>query len=140
VKTLTETSGYCRRAVQLALGRLKEMGYLDEKPAENPTGRVLVLLWRQGAQTPTPRAQAPYSQGLPRGANPVRSKERQVSEGRKGVSAPPSQIPETPLPASPRALEPRPTQAEKTETLRDWLEAVPVGSPLARLLAGRLKA
>ena len=68
VKTLAEALGLCRRTIQLALTRLKSCGYIAEKPASNPTGRVLVLLWKTGGAKPlTPGAQAPVLPGPPEG-------------------------------------------------------------------------
>jgi hypothetical protein len=138
VATLAEGLNLCRRTVQLALARLKSLGYVAEKPSENPTGRVLVLLWRTGGAKPVAPGAQPYSQGLPReGRKPVRPTQSQVLEGRKGVRSALTQTPEATLPASPRAMDPRPTPAERARTLGEWLDAVPKGSPLARMLAAR---
>jgi hypothetical protein len=50
VGTLMNDAGRGRRAVQMSLRRLKDAGWVGERAADNPTGRVLVLTWRDGAQ------------------------------------------------------------------------------------------
>lgn len=139
VGTLMKALGLSRRTIQLALARLKEHGYISEKPAKNPTGRVLILLWRTGgAISAAPRAQAPYSQGLPGGAIRRHPKESQAGEGKKAVRSALFQTPEPGPSPRIRVVEPPPTRAERAETMRNWLDALPPGSPSFRTMATRL--
>jgi hypothetical protein len=78
VKTLAADLGRCERTVQLALKRLREAGWIGSRPDPNPTGRVLILLWREARCAPP--AQRPYSQGLPR-ANAVAPESEKGREG-----------------------------------------------------------
>src|SRR4051812_14046471 len=48
VRTLAHDVGRSRRTVQLSLARLRAAGWIADRPDANPTGRVIVLLWRQG--------------------------------------------------------------------------------------------
>lgn len=50
VRSLMAEIGKSRRTVQMSLRRLKAAGWVAEEPADNATGRVLVLAWRRGAQ------------------------------------------------------------------------------------------
>ena len=99
VMTLAPALDVCRRTVQLALSCLKKCGYIDEKPATNPTGRVLILLWKTGGAKPvTPGAQAAYSQGLPRAQ--TRCARRKASLRKEGKRlAPLSSKPPNPTPS-----------------------------------------
>ncbi|HEU5117191.1 MAG TPA: helix-turn-helix domain-containing protein [Isosphaeraceae bacterium] len=139
VMTLAKALGLCRRTIQLSLTRLKTCGYIAEKSSTNPTGRVLILLWRTGgANAATPGAQRPYSQGLPPGRKPARPIESQSLERKKGSRSALFQTPEPEPIAALRPTEPRPTDAERAETLGEWLLAIPSDTPLARSLAARL--
>ncbi len=139
VMTLATALDVCRRTVQLALSCLKKCGYIDEKPATNPTGRVLILLWKTGGAKPVAPGRKPRTpRASPGRKNSVRPKESQSSEGRKASRSALFKTPEPdPIPP-PRPVEPRPTQAEKADALRDWLASVSPGSPLARSLTARL--
>jgi DNA-binding transcriptional MocR family regulator len=64
VGTLAADLARCERTVQYALKRLADAGWITSRPDPNPTGRVLVLAWREPRCTPP--VQRPYSQGLPR--------------------------------------------------------------------------
>jgi len=64
VATLAENLGRCPRTVRYSLRRLTDTGWIESRPDPNPTGRVIVLLWRVKAVTP--RANLPYTQGNPR--------------------------------------------------------------------------
>jgi hypothetical protein len=52
VKTLADDLGKCERTVQYALRRLADAGWITQKPDPNPTGRLLVLAWREPRCTP----------------------------------------------------------------------------------------
>ena len=100
VATLGLDIGRAVRTVQYALKRLIGAGWLDSRPASNPTGRVLVLSWRVPADG-TPPVQRPYSQGLPRVApeakNPPPGEERQGSAlAGKGAEKPRAEPEKTP--------------------------------------------
>jgi hypothetical protein len=139
VARLRADLGCCRRTVQLALALLKRCDYLAERPAQNPTGRLLILTWKRGAQAPAPPpAQRPYSQGIPR------ERRRFAPQGRgmerkegKGFAPPPGPQSRITAPAAPRLPDRPPTPQERAETRRQWLEAVPIGSALGLLLARR---
>ena len=47
VATLARQVARTRRTVQFALRRLESTGWIAAEPADNPTGRVLVLAWRR---------------------------------------------------------------------------------------------
>ena len=51
VNSIANDIGRSRRTVQLSLRRLRDTGWIGSRPADNPTGRSLVLLWREGAQS-----------------------------------------------------------------------------------------
>ena len=120
VMTLAGVLGLCRRTIQLALTRLKSCGYITEKPASNPTGRVLVLLWKTGGAKPvTPGAQAPYSQGLPRAQIPCAQRKASLRKEGKRV-APLSSKPPNPSPSPQFApsspVPPRPRRPKSSAT------------------------
>jgi Helix-turn-helix domain len=121
VATLARDLGRCPRTVQLCLRRLADAGWIVSRPAPNPTGRVLVLAWRETKPVAPPPAQRPYSQGLPRIA-PEANKLPNGSE--EGVSPPaPRRRPDKPM-------TPGEILAHYTET--GWLD-LPAGHPLRRM-------
>jgi len=65
VATLAADLGRCERTIQLSLRRLISAGWVATRPDSNPTGRVIILVWREKAVAPPP-VKLPYSQGLPR--------------------------------------------------------------------------
>lgn len=67
VATMMADTRKARRTVQLSLARLKRAGWIAEQPGDNPTGRVLILTWRQGAQ---PAARVGRNPAPSRGAQP----------------------------------------------------------------------
>jgi hypothetical protein len=121
VKTLASDLGRCERTVQLALKRLREAGWIGSRPDPNPTGRVLILLWREARCAPP--AQRPYSQGLPR-ANAI-APESEKREERKGsaLATKQTKAPERPM-----------THAELLSWYGDvgWLK-LPASDPLRRI-------
>ncbi len=87
VPTLAQDIDRSIRTVQYALKRLADAGWIASRPASNPTGRVLVLLWRETSQTVAPPpVQSPYSQGMPR-TQPVAPKLETKRENEKGALA-----------------------------------------------------
>jgi len=122
VATLATDLGRCERTVQYALRRLTEAGWITSRPDANPTGRLLVLVWREAKLHPP--VQPPYSQGMPR-VKPV-APEPEKRNQREG-SAPArteSQAPEPPM-----------THAE----LQDLLALdLPASSPLRHIVEQKL--
>jgi Helix-turn-helix domain len=121
VDTLARDLGMCRRTVQLSLRRLKAYGWVEERPAGNPTGRVIVLTWR-GAQSVAPGGAQPYSQGLPRPRAQSVAPQGMDSEKEKVVPPKPK---ETEAPRDPSVL------------FESWL-AYPEGHVLRRLALERI--
>lgn len=74
VARLGSDVGRSVRSVQYSLRRLEAAGWIFTRPAQNATGREIVLAWREFAPPPV---QAPYSQGLP-------PKQRFAPESRTG--------------------------------------------------------
>jgi DNA-binding transcriptional MocR family regulator len=121
VKTLASDLGKCERTVQYALRRLADAGWITSRPDPNPTGRLLVLAWRETRCTPP--VQRPYSQGLPR-PNAV-APELRPGEEREGSALANGQrkAPERPM-----------THAELLAQYTEigWLSR-PSGDPLRRI-------
>lgn len=119
VATLAGRIGRCRRTVQLGLARLRATGWVTTRRAANPTGRELVLIWRdRPAPAPAARAEArpcapaqPYSQGLPRTAVAPQGR---IPRG-EGEASPPAIRRRTPTPTGPRPI------AELAELFGGWL-------------------
>ena len=87
VRTLAEDIDRSIRTVQYALKRLAEAGWIASRPASNPTGRVIVLVWRETSQTVAPPpVQSAYSQGLPR-TQPVAPELENEETKKKGALA-----------------------------------------------------
>jgi hypothetical protein len=121
VKTLAADLGRCERTVQYALRRLSDAGWIAQRPDPNPTGRLLVLTWREPRCTPP--VQRPYSQGLPR-PQPV-APESEKGREREGsaLAREQSKAPERPM-----------THAELLSWYDDvgWLK-LPASDPLRRI-------
>ena len=120
VKTLAADLGRCERTVQYALKRLADAGWIAQRPAPNPTGRVLVLAWREGRCTPP--VQRPYSQGLPRPQ--AVAPESEKGREREGLALATGQRSEERPMSHPELL------AQYTET--GWLR-LPPSNPLRRI-------
>ncbi len=140
VDTLAAEMGTCRRTVQYALKRLMAAGWVASRPAGNPTGRVLVMTWREAVAPPG--VQDPYSQGLPRkGGVPGKpvAPEGMGIEG-KGTAPPPDR---GRGPADTRRVAPeRPLSADQVMAQYaecGWL-SLPASNPLRRLAERRIAA
>jgi hypothetical protein len=121
VKTLAHELGKCERTVQYGLRRLEAAGWIVTRPADNPTGRILVLAWREIPCTPP--VQRPYSQGMPR----LAPEAKKLRGEEKGSAAPRRE-------SKPQTPQERTTFWAET----GWL-AYPVGHPLRRLAERRVE-
>ena len=113
VATLGQDIRRSRRTVQLSLARLRAAGWVAERPADNATGRVLVLCWREGAQSPPP----------------------EWKMQREKECAPPGEGQKPKAPPAPRVMTSAEIQAHYAAT--GWLDK-PDGDPLRRLAERRL--
>ena len=131
VATLMADIRKSRRTVQLSLARLKAAGWLAERPAENPTGRVIVLAWREGAQAPasTGRKATPTPGAQPKPPEWKMQREIEVASPGSGQKPGP--------PPSPRVMTPAETRAHYEAA--GWLDR-PESDPLRRLAERRLVA
>jgi hypothetical protein len=121
VKTLANDLARCERTVQYALKRLAEAGWITSRPDPNPTGRVLILTWRE---TPcTPPVQRPYSQGLPRTNAVAPESEKGREREASALANRQTKAPEQPM-----------THAELLSWYGDvgWLK-LPASDPLRRI-------
>jgi hypothetical protein len=121
VKTLAADLARCERTVQYALKRLADAGWIVARPAPNPTGRVLVLAWREARCTPL--VQRPYSQGLPRPQAVAPESEKGREEEGSAFAKGQGKAPERPM-----------THAELVAWYGDvgWLK-LPASDPLRRI-------
>jgi hypothetical protein len=121
VKTLAADLHRCERTVQYALKRLAAAGWITSRPAPNPTGRLLVLAWREARCTPP--VQRPYSQGLPRPQAVAPESEKGREREGSALAIGQTQTPEQPM-----------THAELLAWYGDvgWLK-LPASDPLRRI-------
>jgi hypothetical protein len=128
VATLQADIGRGRRATQMSLRRLKDAGWIAERTADNATGRMLILVWRQGAQKTAPGGRNP---------SPCRGAQLSAQEWKKQIEekfAAPSE--------GKRADPPRPATREdllELHNLSGWINRPP-GDPLRRIVERRLAA
>jgi hypothetical protein len=121
VARLARDMACCERTIQYAIRRLIRAGWVESRPDGNPTGRRLVMTWREGVQSAAAGGVQPYTQGLPRQAVAPQGR---TPVGEEEVSPPaPRKIPDRPL-------SPGDVLGHYTEC--GWLALAP-GHPLRRI-------
>jgi Helix-turn-helix domain len=136
VATLALDLGRCRRTAQLCLRGLEAAGWLATCPADNPTGRVLLLVWRldQGESRCAPGAQAiaptPARVVAPESEN-GKTKEKPVGSPIEGRPPASRKVENPPALAKPMTAE------EARQHYATWLEREP-SDPLRRLAEARI--
>jgi hypothetical protein len=99
-RTLAEDLGCCVRTVQLALRALQAAGWIRiEYGADNPTGRLIILVWREAHCAPSrgPIAPPPAAPVAPEAAHQKeREKKRPVTAAGFEGPPPPAGEPEEP--------------------------------------------
>jgi hypothetical protein len=139
VATLMAHLRRCRRTVQIALRSLEAAGWIRTAPADNPTGRVILLAWRlggaaggaiadaPGAQVPSP---CPVSSVAPE-SEKTGDQQRPAAAGALTGGAPP--------PAGEKSKTPPVRTAEEARAhYAEWLE-LPPESPLRRIAEQRVR-
>jgi Helix-turn-helix domain len=131
VATLALDLGRCRRTVQYALRGLEAAGWILTRPADNPTGRVIILVWRDAPRC-TPPVQT-VGAGPPSAVAPesekTKTKETPIGLPSEGQPTARKKIDNPPAPSPVR------TEAEARAHYAGWLERDP-GDAL-RLIAER---